>query len=132
MWAKPDSPHCVILDSVQRMGRGVLVVGAAVLCGIVGLVLTAFVLLLLHSHIIFGVCATSVVTTSGVSHFGPQVCSPQSWQWVLSAAGVVGAGIGGLGTFLLMRHGSRLHERDALPVGQLSDCISPRPIDSWM
>lgn len=98
--------------------------GAAVLGGITALVLTAFVLALLHSSIIFSSCTT---TTSS-----PPVCTPQSWKWVLSGAGVVGAAVGGIGTFLVIRHRARSHDRAAPPVGQLSDCVSRQRLDSWV
>lgn len=95
-------------------------VGAAVLGGITALTVTAFVLVLLHSHIIFGACTTS----------SPPVCTPQSWKWVLSGAGVAGAAITGIGTFLLMWHRPRSHDRAAPPVGQLSDCLDKPRIAS--
>ena len=78
---------------VQRVRHGALTVGAAVLGGMTALVVTAFVLALLHSSIIFSSCTTS----------SPPVCTPQSWKWVLSGAGVVGAAIGGIGALLVMR-----------------------------
>ena len=102
-----------------RGAQGVAIAGLALLCGFVALVLTGLVLFLLHSDILFGSCQ---VFPSG----RPQVCTPQTWKWILSSAGVVGAAAGGIGASLFMRHQTRLHDKLAPPVGQLSDCVSPR------
>lgn len=102
------------------------------LCAFVAMLLTTVVLFLLHSDIVFSVCSTSVSTSSSGSHYGPQVCSPQSWQWVLPSVGVVTAAVGGIGTCLLLRRQARSHDEAAPPVGQLSDCISPRRLDPWI
>ena len=91
---------------------GSVVFGAAGLGGITALVLSALVLTLLHSSIIFSSCTTS----------SPPVCGPQSWKWVLSGAAVLGAAVGGIGAFLLIH--TRSHKTVAPQAGQLSDCLS--------
>ena len=86
------------------MLRVVLVVGAAVLCGLVAVVLTAFVLLVVHSNIGFSTCRLPGPN-------GPEVCSSSSGNWVFLAAGAAGAVLGGAGTVMWIRHRDRLPDK---------------------
>jgi hypothetical protein len=105
---------------VGRSTRVALVTGAVVISGAVALAIAVFVIVFVgESQVILQVCSGPLVTTiSGVSHFGPEVCtqaSPSPWSWVLPAATVLGAAAGGLGTSRLLRRHlvTSVHSRPA-------------------
>ncbi len=74
------------------------------ICGVVMLVLTVWVMLLVYPDTVLGSC--SIAST----HNGPKVCTPESpWVWLPLITSLLGAAAGGFGTVFLIRRrtGSR-------------------------
>jgi hypothetical protein len=120
---------------VGRVSLVVGMVGAALVCGFVALLLTIFLIVVFdEAHILMNSCSTTVATPAqGVSHSAPQTCTPASpWNWVVTLGVVLGAAAGAIGTYLFLgRNKNRSQDRIVPPVGQLSDCVSARRLDSW-
>jgi hypothetical protein len=105
--------------------QGVAIAGVAILSGFIAVVLTVVALVLFHQAGIF--LSSCAVSPSGRQY----ACTPQTWKWVLTVAGVLGAGVGAVVASLVFRHQTRSHDKAAPPVGQLSDCTSSRRFEWW-
>jgi hypothetical protein len=90
------------------MGRGVLVIGAAMLGGITASVLTLYLIGLTgHSDILLGACSVS-------RH---PVCTPLNpWVWAIPVAGVVGAIAAGVGASVGLRRRARFLDSSSPPL----------------
>jgi hypothetical protein len=115
--------HTGNVEQMGRVARGVAIAAVAALCGFVTMVLTVVATFLLHSPALLSTCSSRLG--------GPQVCTPETWKWLVLSAGVVGAVAGGVVTQLILRHQARALAKAAPPVGQLSDCVPRRQLDAW-
>ena len=94
---------------MRRVGLSAFVVGTAVVCGLVTLVLTAVIMFITgggFSSVLVQSCRQGVtVSSSGVTqHYGAEICTPQSpWVWLPLVIGLLGAGLGGTRAALFVR-----------------------------
>ena len=84
---------------VRQLGGSVLVIGVALIGGLVAMLIAGIVMVLGFPHTVLTSCVSGSWTAGGVTHRGPEVCTGSlSTFWeVLVTAGVMGATAVGIG-----------------------------------
>ncbi|MGH7869466.1 MAG: hypothetical protein ACREP9_18000 [Candidatus Dormibacteraceae bacterium] len=89
------------MEQIGRVGRGVLVVGAALIGGFAAMMVTFLVIF------VSGNTLAVLSQACSVSRPGRQVCPPNPWVWVFRCAVIVGAAAGIIWVSMFVRYRTR-------------------------
>ena len=96
---------------MRRIGQCALVIGAALVCGAVTLVLSSWIALFVEPRAVLSSCRIAL------AHGASEVCTPLSpWAWLLTAIIIAGAAAGGFGMALLIKRRTGSQSGVATPV----------------
>ena len=110
-WNSAPSTVRVHNGWIRRIGRWVVVIGTALVSGVITLALSTWGALFVVPNAVLSSCSTSS------AHNGLEVCTTLSpWRWLLLAIVVAGAAAGGIGMAHLIKPRKRSQD-GVLPPG---------------